>query len=112
MSFEKTTRRKIKMNEKKKIHITINPIAGHSGDYVAYFRSEFLDATFSVFFRDTITGALALNSFAEMIRKKYEQKQVEFLLSEQEVPFQNEALLDVVNRTPSFLYGKLVSAQG
>ena len=100
------------MNEKKRIHITINPVAGHSGDYVAHFHSEFLDATFSVFFRDTITGALALNSFSEMIRKKYEQKQVEFLLSEQEVPFQNEALLDVVNRKPSFLYGKLVSAQG
>jgi len=47
-----------------------------------------------------------------MIRKKYEQKQVEFLLSEQEVPFQNEALLDVVNRKPAFLYGKLVSSQG
>ena len=100
------------MNDKKKIHITINPVAGHAGDYVAHFRFEFLDATFSVFFRDTITGALALNSFSEMIRKKYEQKQVEFLLSEQEVPFQNEALLDVVNREPSFLYGKLVSAQG
>ena len=53
-----------------------------------------------------------MHSFSEMIRKKYEQKQVEFLLSEQEVPFQNEALLDVVNRKPSFLYGKLVSAQG
>jgi len=100
------------MNEKKKIHITINPVENRKGDYVTHFRSEFLDATFSVFFRDTITGALALNSFSEMIRKKYEQKQVEFLLSEQEVPFQNEALLDVVNRKPSFLYGKLVSAQG
>ena len=41
-----------------------------------------------------------------------EQKQVEFLLSDREVPFQNEALLDVVTRKPSFLYGKLVSAQG
>lgn len=100
------------MNDKKRIHISINRVENRKGDYIAHFRSEFLDATFSVFFRDTITGALALNSFAEMIRKKYEQKQVEFLLSEQEVPFQNEALLDVVNRTPSFLYGKLVSAQG
>ena len=100
------------MNDKKRIPTSINRVENRKGDYIAHFRSEFLDATFSVFFRDTTTGALALNSFAEMIRKKYEQKQVEFLLSEQEVPFQNEALLDVVNRTPSFLYGKLVSAQG
>jgi len=100
------------MNEKKKIHITINPVENRKGDYIAHFRSEFLDAVFTVFFKDTITGALALYSFAEMLRKKYEQKQVEFLLSDQEVPFQNEALLDVVNRMPSFLYGKLVSAQG
>ena len=100
------------MNDKKMIHITINPVENRKGDYIANFRSEFLDATFSVFFRDTIAGALALNSFSEMIRKKYEQKQVEFLLSEQEVPFQNEALLDVMNRKPSYLYGKLVSAQG
>jgi len=47
----------------------------------------------------------------EMIRKKYEQKDIDFLLSEQEVPFRHEALLDVVNRQPSFFYGKLVSAQ-
>ena len=40
------------MNDKKKIHITINPVAGHTGDYVAHFRSEFLDAIYSVFFKD------------------------------------------------------------
>ena len=33
-----------------------------------------------------------------MIRKKYEQKQVEFLLSEQAVPVQNESLPDLLNR--------------
>jgi len=100
------------MKEKKRIRISIHPVEGRSGDYLAYFRSEFLDATFTVFFKDTITGALALHSFAEMIRRKYQEKEVDFLLSEQELPFRNEALLDVVNRKPSFLYGKLVSVQG
>jgi hypothetical protein len=42
-------------------------VEDHPGDYLAYFRSEFLDATYTVFFKDTITGALALHSFAEMI---------------------------------------------
>ena len=99
------------MKTNKKIKIMIHPVENRKGNYVACFRSEFLDATFSVYFKDTITGALALHTFSEMLRKKYEQKEIDFLLSEQEVPFRHEALLDVVNRQPSFFCGKLVSAQ-
>ena len=99
------------MKEKKKIRISIHPVEDHHGDYLAYFRSEFLDATYTVFFKDTITGALALHSFAEMIRRKYQEKEVDFLLSEQELPFRNEALLGVVTRRPACFFGKLVSAQ-
>ena len=99
------------MKTNQKIKIMIHPVENRKGHYVAYFRSEFLDATYSAFFRDTITGALALHSFSEMIRKKYEQKEVDFILSEAEVPFRNEALLDVVNRQPSSFCGKLVSSQ-
>ena len=99
------------MKEKKKIRISIHPVEDHPKDYLAYFRSEFLDATYTVFFKDTITGALALHSFAEMVRRKYQEKEVDFLLSEQELPFRNEALLDVVTRRPACFFGKLVSAQ-
>jgi len=55
------------MKEKKRIRISIHPVEDRPGNYLATFRSEFLDATFTVFFKDTITGALALHSFAEMI---------------------------------------------
>jgi hypothetical protein len=41
------------MKEKKKIRISIHPVEDHPGDYLAYFRSEFLDATYTVFFKDT-----------------------------------------------------------
>jgi hypothetical protein len=99
------------MKEKKRIRISIHPVEDCPGNYLAYFRSEFLDATYTVFFKDTITGALALHSFAEMIRRKYQEKEVDFLLSEQELPFRNEALLDVVTRRPACFFGKLVSAQ-
>ena len=54
-----------------------------------------------MFFKDTITAALALPSFAEMILRKYREKEVHFLLSEQELPFRNEALLNAV--TPKLL---------
>ena len=49
------------------VAVTIQPVAGRSGDYLASFHSEPLDATFSVYFRDTLPGALALHSFAEAI---------------------------------------------
>ena len=46
-----------------------------------------------------------------MIRRKYQEKEVDFLLSEQELPFRNEALLDVVTRRSACFFSKLVSAQ-
>ena len=98
-------------NEKKRIQIMIHPVQDRQGEYVACFRSEFLDATYTVFFKDTIMGALALHSFAEMIRKKYQENEVDFQLSKQQVPFQDEALLDVVIDKPSSLFAKAVSSQ-
>jgi len=46
-----------------------------------------------------------------MIRKKYDQKPVEFLLSDQKVPAQNEAFQDLINRQISCFSGKLIPAQ-
>ena len=37
----------------------------HSGDYLATYRSEFLGATYTVFFKDTSNGARALYGFVE-----------------------------------------------
>ncbi len=105
------TERRETMKTKQKINIMIHPVENMKGNQVAYFKSEFLNATFSVFFQNTITGTLALHTFSEMIRKKYEQKEIDFILSEAQVPFRSEALLDVVNRQTSFFYGKLVSSQ-
>jgi hypothetical protein len=46
-----------------------------------------------------------------MIYRRYQEKEVDFLLSEQELPFHNEAPLDVVTRRSACFFGKLVSAQ-
>jgi len=91
------------MKEKKKIRISIHPVEDHPGDYLAYFRSEFLDATYTVFFKDTITGALALHSFAEMIRRKYQEKEVDFLLCEQECRSPRSSCQKVSNFPDCFL---------
>ena len=99
------------MQKGKRIGIVISPVKDHSGEYVAYFRSEFLQSTYTVYFKDTITGALALYNFGEMIRKQYDQQEVDFLLSEEEVPFRSEALVDVINRQHGFVEGKVVARQ-
>ncbi len=73
-----------------------SPVAGRKGEYLAYCRSGFLDATFSVYFKDTLMGALALHSFTQMIRRRYEDESIRILVSEEEILFKNEALLDVL----------------
>jgi hypothetical protein len=82
-----------------------------SGD-IAYYRSEMLSATFSVYFRDcrktsvspkteffdspNIMGALALNSFHEMIRERYTGS-IDFCVSADQLEFKNKALLDILS---------------
>ena len=59
------------MRNGKKHCIQISPVHDHPGRYVASIASEPLGATFSVVFSETITGAVALHIFAEMIRNHY-----------------------------------------
>ena len=61
------------MHSKKQPRIHVYPADGSSDRFIASFSSEVLDATFSVIFNETITGAVALHTFAEMIRKQYNQ---------------------------------------
>ena len=56
---------------RKKPYIKISPVQENPGHYVAAFSSDVLGATFSVVFPETITGAVALHTFAEMIRGHY-----------------------------------------
>ena len=51
--------------------IRIAPVDGSSDRYIAAFTSEALNATFSVVFHENVSGAVALHSFAEMIRSHY-----------------------------------------
>ncbi len=85
-----------KREEAKEVAIVIKPVAGRTGDYLAYCKSEFLGATFSVYFNDTLMGGLALHSFIEMVQRKYQEQSIRVLVSEEELLFKNEALLDVL----------------
>ena len=52
--------------------IRIAPVDGSSDRYIAAFTSEAFNATFSVVFRENVSGAVALHAFAEMIRGYYD----------------------------------------
>jgi len=83
-------------NPTKNIRITIKQIENKQGEYIAYYRSELLNATYSVYFRDNIFGAIALHDFSEMIKRKYEKEGIEFIISEEKMQFKSKALLEAM----------------
>ena len=84
------------MKPENKKEIVIRPIQNRDRDYLAYFKSEFLGATFCVAFQDTITGAIGLHKFTEMIRIVFNEKNLTFTVSNVNLKIKNKALLDEI----------------
>jgi hypothetical protein len=84
------------------LKIRIQPATEKQGFYLAYFTSDFLNATYSVYFQDTITGAVALHDFSEMVRIKYKANTI-ILEPHEEIFCQNEAVIDVINMSRDFM---------
>jgi hypothetical protein len=80
----------------KTVEIIIQPVKHMQGDFIAFYKSTMLNATYSVYFKDTIMGALALNSFYEMLAHTYPGK-IDFCVEDYEREFKNKALLDVLS---------------
>ena len=76
--------------------IVIRPVAGKEGEYLACCHSDFLGATFSCLFKDTLMGALALHAFSEMVRKRYEEDSIRIVVSGEVTDFRSKALLDLM----------------
>ena len=83
------------MEEKRK-EITIKPIARKQGEYIAYYRDRFLQATYSVCFTDSITGAVALHKFHGMVTQTLTTTKVELMLSGTALHFKSRALLELL----------------
>ena len=66
------------MRKVQQISVQIGAVAGRSGEYLARWSSQFYGATFAVDFTDSILGAVALNTFAEMLRKHYDASSIRF----------------------------------
>ena len=88
------------------MRIIIQPVEDRPGEYVASFRSEFLQARYCVYVKDTIFGAMALHNFAEMVRKafgkNYRTGEIEFEVSREQADFTDKAFLDVVEHRSAF----------
>ena len=61
-------RRNKAKNPREEIKVTIKTVSDREGEYVAYHASEFLNATYSVYFRNTIFGAIAPGAVAGYTR--------------------------------------------
>lgn len=76
--------------------ISIRAIENRDRQYLAFYNDDFLKAVFSVSFRDTITGALALVRFSDMMRSMYKGRDFTFKLSDRKIRFKNQAVVDVL----------------
>ncbi len=85
------------MKNMSDIKINIKQVEGREGEYIAYYKSDFLDATYSVYFRDNIMGLVAFHNFSEMIKKKYGKAEVDFVISDEKMQFKSKTLLEVMS---------------
>lgn len=80
----------------RRLTIRIQAIAEKPGQFIASFNAEFLNATYALTFGESVTGALALHRFAQMIEDQY-GKQVIIQLLDEVPPFHSEAVQDILS---------------
>ena len=88
------------MREVQHISVEVGAVAGRPREYLARFSSQLYGATFAVHFPDSILGALALHSFAEMLRKHYDARTIRFELTGTATPMRSPALVDLLGSLP------------
>ena len=79
-----------------RLTVTIRHVPDDSDSYIAMFVSPVLASTFSLVFPNSITGALALHEFADMLRMRF-GKPVELCLDTDLFPVRSKAIDDVLS---------------
>ena len=80
----------------REVTVRIAPVGGRPGAYVARYRAEVLEATYSVEFEDNVMGGIALHGFAEMLRLKWGLRRVELVIDDQALRFRSKAVVDAL----------------
>ena len=83
------------MTRNSRLTVTIRHVPDDSSSYVAMFISPVLASTFSVVFPDSITGALALHEFADMLQMRF-GRPVELCLDTDLFPPRSKAMDDIL----------------
>ena len=83
------------MIRSNRLTVTIQPVPDDSQQYIAIFDSPVLSSAFCVVFPNSITGALALQESADMLRKRF-GKPVALHLNTDLIPVQSKAMDDVL----------------
>ena len=96
------------MTRNNRLSVTIRQAPDDSDTFVAMFESPVLSSTFCVVFPDSITGALALHEFADMLRLRF-GRSVELLLDTDLVPIRSKAMEDVLAAMRANEFSLLVS---
>lgn len=78
--------------------ITIKKIKDKDRDFIAYIKNDFLRATFSVCFEDTVFGAVALTKFYEMIKSKFNDNDIKIKITDSGITFKHDDLLQLMTR--------------
>ena len=76
--------------------IRIESVAGKPDRYIASFDTGPFDATYAVVFSSSITGAVALHRFANMIENQYGKKPV-LKIADNLIPVHNPAVKDILS---------------
>ena len=83
------------MTRNNRLTVTIRQVPGDSETYIATFSSPVLSATFCVVFPNSITGAIALHDFAEMLHHRF-GRSVNLCLDTDLLPVTSKAIDDVL----------------
>ena len=68
---------------------------------VATYESEFLEATYALVFTESVTGAIALHRFAQMIESQF-GKPVELHIADDLFPMKNQLISDIIAGVGSY----------
>lgn len=85
------------MKHKQALQVFLKPVEKQEGEFLAFYQSDILAATFFLYFKDNIMGSVALNSFMEMLRRKY-NSDIDLCLLKEKVKFQSQAMIDIVTQ--------------
>jgi len=76
--------------------VTIRKLQGTQHEYIAYTKSLCGKATYFVYFKDSIWGAVTLYNFVEMLKMFFQQKKVELKLSDKTLCVKNEEIINLL----------------